>query len=638
MRYKKRTSTSVDSLDKRARGLEKCFKEWTTNYFRCVKSFHQTDLKAHFGCVNGLSYSNNNELLASGGDDRRVLIWPVSESLTICKTNPQFHVMKETHVRNVFAVSFNASDQLLLSAGNGGKIMVHDVPTGVLKESFALDQPVYSIDADPSNDFVFTLATHEGEAFIYDLRSNERPVLFAKSDESIHSVQYNPACSQYLASVSSDSTPLLWDLRNLAKPVLVYGYCGEEKYKGMSVSFNKYGTRLLAIGRWSHPLVYDTLSPRPLHHFYDSGYSCACTLKNGCWAGPNHEFIATGSDDFGVYMWEVPDISCPDNEFIDTASRVLRGHRSIVTQVQYNETYSIMASSGVEKLLKLWSPFSISGTEGRAREPQQRYIYLQGIIESGMLPGFISDSHEEMSVEEDPRMLCYFDNIIREELKVPANDVTNSLDLFIPSSDDEREEVKQYLPTDRQRSLVTISRIIRCSKDRDETDWKRRMMMISREMPGLDDSKAKDNMEILKLNWTCEVCANLREKRLSEVGSKRRKNLCQKERRSKHKLKQVQWNTTPNSSQSAQATEALRRLKHLEVDEDAFEERLFQPSKAESSHSSQEKNDRVSLSSSSHSSTSASTSNSVHSSTGLFKRLTKFKKRKIRARESDSDG
>ena len=41
----------------------------------------------------------------------------------------------------------------------------------------------------------------------------------------------------------------------------------------------------------------------------------------------------TGSDNFGVYMWEVPEKPNPENYIIKSASRILKGHRSLVNQV-----------------------------------------------------------------------------------------------------------------------------------------------------------------------------------------------------------------------------------------------------------------------------------------------------------------
>lgn len=43
---------------------------------------------------------------------------------------------------------------------------------------------------------------------------------------------------------------------------------------------------------------------------------------------------------------------------------VLYGHRSIVNQVRYNSQKCILASSGVEKVIKIWRPFEFQDWSG----------------------------------------------------------------------------------------------------------------------------------------------------------------------------------------------------------------------------------------------------------------------------------
>lgn len=57
-------------------------------------------------------------------------------------------------------------------------------------------------------------------------------------------------------------------------------------------------------------------------------------------------------------MWKIPS---EDVKWVNSAHMVLRGHRSIVNQVRYNQASCIFASSGVEKLIKIWSPFPLGG-------------------------------------------------------------------------------------------------------------------------------------------------------------------------------------------------------------------------------------------------------------------------------------
>lgn len=55
-------------------------------------------------------------------------------------------------------------------------------------------------------------------------------------------------------------------------------------------------------------------------------------------------------------MWKIRD---SNTEWVDSAHMILRGHRSIVNHVRYNPKYCILASSGVEKIIKIWSPFTL---------------------------------------------------------------------------------------------------------------------------------------------------------------------------------------------------------------------------------------------------------------------------------------
>ena len=66
---------------------------------------HSKELKAHFGCVNALGFSPNGQFMASGGDDRRVLIWNVAKALSSSKFSVR--ALKGRHESNVFCVDFD---------------------------------------------------------------------------------------------------------------------------------------------------------------------------------------------------------------------------------------------------------------------------------------------------------------------------------------------------------------------------------------------------------------------------------------------------------------------------------------------------------------------------------------------------
>lgn len=69
------------------------------------------------------------------------------------------------------------------------------------------------------------------------------------------------------------------------------------------------------------------------------------------------QYIISGSDDFNIYVWKIPEISSStlmqEPITVDRAFLVLSGHRSIVNQVRFNPATCMIISAGVEKIIKV---------------------------------------------------------------------------------------------------------------------------------------------------------------------------------------------------------------------------------------------------------------------------------------------
>ena len=94
-------------------------------------------------------------------------------------------------------------------------------------------------------------------------------------------------------------------------------------YKQMvtSISFNKHGTQLIALRKDLRPCLYLLNEAKPFFYFDQDEFRNVCTLKTCCFAGENDEYFVSGSDDFSVYAWKIPEVIYYESVNRDTQSK-----------------------------------------------------------------------------------------------------------------------------------------------------------------------------------------------------------------------------------------------------------------------------------------------------------------------------
>ncbi|CAG7836581.1 unnamed protein product [Allacma fusca] len=395
------------------------------------KNLFRKNLYAHFGCVNAVEFSRDGNLLASGGDDRRILLWNVDKAIH-GKEEPT--VMQAEHGSNVFALALDNSNRKIFSAGNDDQVIVHDVETCVPLDYFVHEQPVYGVSIDPLNDCIFASACDDGRLLIYDIRepSTSDPFCLANLTSAFHAVMFHPCEPRLIVSGNSKEGVALWDVRKPKTPLLRYGGLNADQCC-MSARFNSDGSKILALRRRLPPVLYATRDTGHLYQFNHTGYYNSCTMKSCSFAGTDDQFVLSGSDNFDLYMWRIPPEG--SDRWVDEAHIILRGHRSIVNQVRYNKVHSVVVSSGVEKLIKVWSPFSFNsgrnyGTNSsiNIHEKERRIYshteYINLVTQSGQFMSLTYDTTRK-STREDPRMMAFFDALVQRDIEGWSDDSDN---------------------------------------------------------------------------------------------------------------------------------------------------------------------------------------------------------------------
>ncbi|KAK3603057.1 hypothetical protein CHS0354_015750 [Potamilus streckersoni] len=400
-----------------------------------TETLYSKNLKGHFGCVNAVEFSNGNgEILASGGDDRRVLLWNVEKAISNIGKPA---VLKGEHNSNIFCLAFDNQNKTIFSGGNDKQVISHDIETGQTKDVFFHEDSVYGLSTDPVNSNVFASACDDGRILIYDTRLSD-PFCLANYTSSMQSVIYNPMEPRLLATANAKEGVGLWDIRRPRSCLLRYGGSFVQQ-SCMSVRINQSGDQIIALRRRLPPVLYKINSPFTVCEFDHSGYYNSCTMKSCCFAGDRDQYILSGSDEFNLYMWRIPD-DLSERLYIQSAHLVLKGHRSIVNQVRFNPQNHLIVSSGVEKIVKVWTLFNQESENVDTREVQQeneRQVYTHEEYINLVLNGGHITTHDysHESMEEDPRMIAFFDSLVQRELEGRNSDEdysSNDDDFLVP--------------------------------------------------------------------------------------------------------------------------------------------------------------------------------------------------------------
>ncbi|XP_044263338.1 DDB1- and CUL4-associated factor 5 isoform X2 [Tribolium madens] len=409
-----------------------------------ARNLYRKDLLAHYGCVNAIEFSAEGDLLVSGGDDRRVLLWSIPPAM-YGKGSPV--EMETNHNSNIFCLAFNSGNTKIFSGGNDDQVFIHDAITGNFVGKLMHRKPVYGLSVNPQNDNVLATAGDDGRILLFDVREspNSDALCLAKQKTGFHSVMFNPINPRWLATANSEEGIALWDCRK-PKELLIHYDATAGPISGISACFNSDGSRVLALRRRLPPVLYATQKENAICQFYHPQYYNSCTMKTCCFAGDGDEYVLSGSDDFNLYMWRMP-----QNDTVEWGKShlVLRGHRSIVNQVRYNKENNLIASSGVEKMIKLWSSLPIGTWKGslqkehtdvfRSVYTHEDYVYLVG--RSGER---ISHDYSDQSTQEDSKMLAFFDSLIQREIEGWESPSENS-DFSDSDSDGHERNVQSLL-------------------------------------------------------------------------------------------------------------------------------------------------------------------------------------------------
>ncbi|KAI3823494.1 hypothetical protein L1987_04932 [Smallanthus sonchifolius] len=338
-------------------------------------------LIGHEGCVNTIEFNCYGDHLLSGSDDRRVMIWNVAtRSLVLSYASG--------HVDNIFQARIMpfTDDHTIVTSAADGQVRLGQVGEDGHVQTKKLGQHhgrVHKLAVEPGSPHIFYSCGEDGLVQHFDLRSNSSTKLFCCSSFSennhhsssdglrLNSIIIDPRNPNYFSIGGSDQYARVYDIRKLQRdhpssnqdrPVNTF--CPKHLIKTHDVSIiaMSYSQTSELLVSYNDELIYlfqknTGLGPDPLSVSNEnleeplmySGHRNSMTVKGVSFFGPNSEYVMSGSDCGHIFIWNKKDCKLV---------RVIEGDRRIVNQVEPHPNIPVLASSGLEKSIKLWAPMS----------------------------------------------------------------------------------------------------------------------------------------------------------------------------------------------------------------------------------------------------------------------------------------
>jgi WD40 repeat protein len=330
--------------------------------------------QAHHSVVSALAFSPDEQRLATGGWDRVVKMWDLSNG-TLLWTG--------FAIEAILSLALSPDVCALASGGTDGHIRIWDVSSGVLLQSLMehtglVWRVVWSPDGKllasagqdahirlwertgdgcaPLKPTPFnTLDGHSGPVTGLAFSPDGRTLATASEDRTFKfwdvtngtlketiPVQARPSGlewsmdGRYLASGELDRAFWVWDLRQHKPRTTLYGKMGPVR----AVAFTPDGGTLVTANEDGSAQTWDMLSGQCIRIW--QGF--AHTVYDVAWS-PSSAQIASGGNDKLITIWDIAQ---------RVPLRLLRGHTMMIWGVSWSPDGRLVASCGEDSTIRIW--------------------------------------------------------------------------------------------------------------------------------------------------------------------------------------------------------------------------------------------------------------------------------------------
>ncbi|KAL3514963.1 hypothetical protein ACH5RR_021865 [Cinchona calisaya] len=359
-------------------------------------------LEQHRGCVNTVSFNADGNILLSGSDDRRVILW----DWEIGKVKLSFHSGHHNNVFQAKIMPYTEDRSIVTCAADGQVRHAQILERGKVETKFLAKHRgrAHKLAVEPGSPHIFYTCGEDGLVQHIDLRTGVATELFTcqpirkrrfMSVVYLNAIAIDPRNPNLFSVAGADEFARLFDIRkykwdgstDFGQPVDFF--CpthlrGDEHVGITGLAFSDLSELLVS---YSDEFIYlfskdmglgpQPVPPSPVSSSSDAtemgndhqkvsspehmdadavvgpqvfkGHRNCETVKGVNFFGPKFEYVVSGSDCGRIFIWK------KGGELI----RVMEADKHVVNCIEPHPHTVVLASSGIENDIKLWTPKAI---------------------------------------------------------------------------------------------------------------------------------------------------------------------------------------------------------------------------------------------------------------------------------------
>ncbi|XP_077216989.1 transducin/WD40 repeat-like superfamily protein [Tasmannia lanceolata] len=338
-------------------------------------------LQGHDGCVNTVHFNPTGDLLISGSDDKQVIVWNWNGK-------SKKYAYPSGHLDNIFQARIMpfTDDRIIVTSAADGQVRLGQVLENGQVDTKRLAEHhgrVHKLAIEPGSPHIFYSCGEDGAVQHFDLRSHSATKLFSCSSftpnkQPRRSIQLNaividPRNPNYFSVGGFDEYARVYDIRNYQwdassdsdRPVNTFSPRHLFGTDNVHITGLAYSNKSELLVSYNDELVYlfqknMGIGPNPLSASSEDlqkldqpqvymGHRNSQTVKGVSFFGPNDEYVVSGSDCGRIFIWKKK-----GGELL----RLMIGDRHIVNCLEPHPHVPVLATSGIEKNVKLWAPIA----------------------------------------------------------------------------------------------------------------------------------------------------------------------------------------------------------------------------------------------------------------------------------------